>query len=411
MKKVLQAVVAILLLGSAVWAVGCKKEKTMVVETFQVTNITNYTATMGGKVSFDDSSSVVARGVCWSKNPNPEVNMNHHASGAGTGSFSCNVIDLEPATTYYVRAYAINSAGICYGSQVSFMTLTSGGGNGGDIGGGNSNVPEGAADGVFSVSSSQKVYISIGNLQYQASTSTWRFAEHPWDYVGNSANGNVDGSDNELISAHYSGWIDLFGWGTSGYDCGNVCYQPYYSSQVDVNYGPWGNYDLTGSYANCDWGVYNKISNGGNVARKWRTPTYPEWNYIFFNRQTPSNIRFVKARVNGVNGMIILPDDWETSVYTFSKPNDGTSSYASNTITETIWKTKLQINGAVFLPAAGERMGTSVSSSNTWGRYWTSSSYDAKDARYFYFFSSTFETQYRWSRFRGHSVRLVRNVE
>ena len=66
-------------------------------------------------------------------------------------------------------------------------------------------IPDGALPGLFSVSATQRVYFSQGNLQYQASTDTWRFAEHQYDYVG---------SDNRSISSTYSGWIDLFGWGT-----------------------------------------------------------------------------------------------------------------------------------------------------------------------------------------------------
>ncbi len=80
-------------------------------------------------------------------------------------------------------------------------------------------VPEGAINGKFSVASGKQVYFSKGNLQYQASSNTWRFAEHQYDFVGDDTNGNVSvGSDkcnNALISSSYTGWIDLFGWGTS----------------------------------------------------------------------------------------------------------------------------------------------------------------------------------------------------
>ena len=87
---------------------------------------------------------------------------------------------------------------------------------------------EGALSGVFSVSDTKQVQFSQGNLQYQASTNTWRFAENQWDYVGTQipdqyghAGGTVIGSDNSNISQTYSGWIDLFGWGTSGWNNGN----------------------------------------------------------------------------------------------------------------------------------------------------------------------------------------------
>ena len=76
--------------------------------------------------------------------------------------------------------------------------------------------PAGSINGLFSVSADKQVYFSQGNLQYQASTNTWRFAERQIDYVGLNSNGNVyEGGvqcDNALMSSTYSGWIDLFGW-------------------------------------------------------------------------------------------------------------------------------------------------------------------------------------------------------
>ena len=84
-------------------------------------------------------------------------------------------------------------------------------------------VPVGAISGKFTINANgDQVYFSQGNLQYQASTNTWRFAENQWNYVGgdefNQHYGNVEGSSNNEISSTYSGWIDLFGWGTSGWN-------------------------------------------------------------------------------------------------------------------------------------------------------------------------------------------------
>ena len=117
-------------------------------------------------------------------------------------------------------------------------------------------LPEGALGGLFSVSEGQQVRFSQGNLQYQASTSTWRFAENQTDCIG-------DGNAN--IGDAYDGWIDLFGWGTSGFNHGAVCYQPWSSSQDPHDYCAYGNpndnlYSQTGQ---ADWG-YNAISNGGS---------------------------------------------------------------------------------------------------------------------------------------------------
>ena len=109
-------------------------------------------------------------------------------------------------------------------------------------------------------SSGGKVYFSKGNLQYKASTNTWQFAANQYDYIGNA---------NSNISSSYSGWIDLFGWGTSGYNHGANCYQPWSTSQTDSDYYAYGQYtyDLYDQTGKADWG-YNAISNGGNVSNR-----------------------------------------------------------------------------------------------------------------------------------------------
>ena len=241
----------------------------------------------------------------------------------------------------------------------------------------NAQAPTGAINGLFSVGENTGVVFSQGNLQYKASTNTWQFATNQYDYIG-SANSN--------ISSTYTGWIDLFGWGTSGYhdssDPYNVNYQPWSTSYATVNsdynyfgYGPSTNMsdlNLTGSSANYDWGVYNAISNGGNTASTWRTLTQPEWYYLFSTRATASGIRYSKATVNGVNGVILLPDDWSADYYTLSNTNTSGANYSTNVITVSQWTT-LEQHGAVFLPAAGRRKGTSVSSVGSFGLYWSAS--------------------------------------
>ncbi len=92
------------------------------VTTTSVTSITYYSAVSGGNVTNSGGLGVTARGVCWSTSQYPTINSSHTSNGSGTGSFSSSITDLSPNTTYYVRAYATNSAGTAYGSQVSFTT-------------------------------------------------------------------------------------------------------------------------------------------------------------------------------------------------------------------------------------------------------------------------------------------------
>ncbi|HDZ42090.1 MAG TPA: hypothetical protein ENH59_10505 [Bacteroidetes bacterium] len=87
--------------------------------------ITSFTAASGGNVSDDGGGTVTARGVCWSTTAEPTISDNTLSSGTGTGSFICELDGLDASTTYYVRAYATNSTGTAYGSQVSFTTTES----------------------------------------------------------------------------------------------------------------------------------------------------------------------------------------------------------------------------------------------------------------------------------------------
>ncbi len=310
------------------------------VTTNEPTNITAESAVAGGTVTVPEGTHVFLRGVCWGTAPNPDIDGDHSSEETGVGVFNSTLEGLSPGTTYYVRAYAVTDYGLDYGNEMSFTTLFLG-----------------SLNGLFSVGENTQVCFSQGNLQYQASTNTWRFAENQWDYVG-EGNGNA--------SPTYEGWIDLFSWGTSGYDHGAVCYQPW-TQGGQLDHAAYGNrdYDLCDGNGQADWG-YNAISNSGNQERLWRTCKSSEWQYLLQNRQTPSGIRFAKAVVNGRNGLIILPDDWDPSVYVLNNTNEGNVSFEANTISAEDWNSLLENNGAVFLPATDME-------GNTHGAYWTAS--------------------------------------
>ena len=92
------------------------------VITMEGSDIAATTATCGGEVTSDGGDNVTARGVCWSITPNPTVANSHTADGSGIGAFISNLTGLYAGTTFYVRAYATNSAGTAYGNEVSFVT-------------------------------------------------------------------------------------------------------------------------------------------------------------------------------------------------------------------------------------------------------------------------------------------------
>jgi uncharacterized protein (TIGR02145 family) len=90
--------------------------------TTAVTSVTLTTAVSGGNITADGGGAVSARGICWSATSGPTTNDAKTSDAAGTGSFTSNMSLLLPGTTYYVRAYATNSAGTAYGNEVSFTT-------------------------------------------------------------------------------------------------------------------------------------------------------------------------------------------------------------------------------------------------------------------------------------------------
>lgn len=235
----------------------------------------------------------------------------------------------------------------------------------------------------FTTDDNTRVCFSQGNLQYEISAGIWRFAEHQYDYVG-AANCNI-GVQN------YNGWIDLFGYGTG--------------NNPTKYYGDFNHF--------YDWGN-NEISNGDN--KNWRTLKAEEWNYIFITRKTRSGIRYAMASVNGINGVVLLPDRWLSSIYYLNNTNNEWASYRSNTISLSNWTDILEANGAVFLPAAGDRDSLDVYSNNDIGVYWSNN--DGCEWNGYYYTTSClcFKNGHNYVQGKrpcscGCSVRLVYDVE
>lgn len=280
----------------------------------------------------------------------------------------------------------------------------------------------GATRSLFSVADGHRVHFACGNLQYNAAQGshtvagggtaqgTWRFANHQWDTIGSA---NLNGS------ATYDGWIDLYGWGTSGWNNGNTNYQPWVrTSTLDENeshgYGPTDGtsytYSLAGNYANADWGAYNAISNGGNTPGMWRTPTNNEWDFLIRNRSASTlngteNARYTAAQVNGIAGIILFPDS-------YSHPADVPLPEGVNTASTTSIYTvdewsKMEAAGCVFLPAAGTR-GVSEYIKG-YSSYW-SSTFSEEDISMAYCLSvDSYISTTQTTRSSGYPVRLIKD--
>lgn len=104
------------------------REVAVVVPTLTTTaasSITSTSASSGGSSISDGGASITFKGVCWSTSQNPTTANSNTNDGTGTANFTSSITGLLPNTTYYVRAYAVNSAGTGYGNQISFTTLPS----------------------------------------------------------------------------------------------------------------------------------------------------------------------------------------------------------------------------------------------------------------------------------------------
>lgn len=296
---------------------------------------------------------------------------------------------------------------------------------------GNVKVIDGAIQAEFSVSATKKVYFSMGNLQYNAAAGThacadgttkkgtWRFALTQYD---------VRKTGNDSIGANSSAWIDLFGWGTSGYhasDSHNTRYYPYSYDTTFVNttyntygYGPSTNKtdkNLTGTSANYDWGVYNAISNGGNQPGKWRTLTSDEWDYLLTKRLNADEL-YIRAFFDGNFQFIILPDNWynhKGNFISFSYETGIKTGVGGNTFTIEQWK-ELESYGAVCIPYGSRRVYNKYANS-LGGHYWSSTYYDQRTAYDFCFThitgSGMNSKEHNINRGIGCSVRLVKDVQ
>ena len=216
------------------------------------------------------------------------------------------------------------------------------------------NAPE--LPGVFSVGRNWKVQFSPGVLKYKASTNTWRFADSQLDVIGE---GNMN------ISSTYNGWIDLFGYGCTGY---NDKF-PWQYSDNPADYAPSRTEGITCS--EYDWGTYCDIQNGGEKG-SWHLMNSGNWYYLLQKRPNAYNLATF-LYIEDMYGLVIFPDDWQNTtdiVICFPEsPSDDrfeNGIYGSieliekNHFSKNQWK-KLEKTGAVFLPAVGWRIGQNMS--------------------------------------------------
>ena len=261
-------------------------------------------------------------------------------------------------------------------------------------------VPAGAINGLFSVSATQQVWFSQGNLQATTTDNganwTWAFAANQWDYIGEAAANNSISGDGTVSE---NGTVDLFGWSTVA---------TYYGINNDQDNGTY-----SGDFK--DWGG---LTIGSDAPGTWRTLTKDEWTYLFNGRSEKGvENRFAKAYldtnsdgIGDVHGVILLPDNYTHP--SGLNPIDGinvtgSTSYNSNNYNEEQWA-QMEANGAVFLAAAGYR-GISFSYVGERGYYWSSTEDELATTQAFMmnFSSGNLFPSRSNQKHYGNSVRLV----
>ena len=241
--------------------------------------------------------------------------------------------------------------------------------------------------GVFSVAADKQVRFSPGNLQYYCSSSSpqWRFAQHQYDTANFQA---------EAYAVNSGQWIDLFSFANSGYN-GRTPYQISATAPSDSAI----------SKTSFDWGWHNAIANGGNVTGRWRTLTAAEWSYLISDRSGCVGL----ALVNGIKGMIIIPDNWVQPADVSTFVSGSANGFSTNKYSTVAKWAKMEVAGAVFLPVNGYRDGTSPREGGKTGNYWTDKLESSKAKKLL--INSSGEALYDAQPAYGMSVRLVRDVE
>lgn len=140
------------------------------VTTDAISGIGTVSATGGGNVTNNGGLSITARGVCWGTTASPTTANNKTTDGTGTGTFVSAITGLTPGSTYYVRAYATNTNGTSYGSQVSFTAYAPG------TIGGNQTICAGATPALLSSTAAATGMPSV-IYQWQSSTDNVNFSD------------------------------------------------------------------------------------------------------------------------------------------------------------------------------------------------------------------------------------------
>lgn len=192
---------------------------TPALKTTDITSVASTSAVSGGSITSDGGEAITSKGVCWGTTADPTISNSKTADVSATGNFISIITDLNPNTTYYVRAYASNTAGVAYGNQLSFTTFIFQGASWKQ----KADFPGEARYSAASFSIGSKAYVGLGYNQsdfalkdiweWDQTTNIWtRKADYPGDsrglavcfsigtkgYIGTGNSFRTNGNTNEF---------------------------------------------------------------------------------------------------------------------------------------------------------------------------------------------------------------------
>ena len=375
-----------------------------IVTTADVTDITQTTAVSGGNVTDDGGAAVTARGVCWSKDPNPTIDNSFISNGNGTGSFTIEISGLTSATTYYIRAYATNSEGTSYGEQKSFTTLQ------------NIELPTVTTTIVTNVTSTTAT--SGGNVTDDGGATVtargvcWSTSPDPTIDDNKTSDGNGTGAfTSQLTNLTHSTtyYIRAYATNSEGTSYGE---QKYFSTLSDgmINGHQYVDLGLSSGlkWATCNIGA-DSPEDYGNYYAWGETETkaeYTEDNSVTFGQQLndiSGNAQYDAAAANwGGSWRMPTRDEIRELIYNCSWTPETQNGVDGFKVTGG--------NGNyIFIPASGYRDG---SSSYIYGEcyYWSSTPHQySSDYSYILYSDYEYQSEDMNYRYRGLTIRPVSN--
>ena len=375
MKKLSLFLVALVMI-----LVSCKPEiENPTVVTKSVGKVTETTASILGEVISDGGAEVTSRGVCWNTVGNPSVLDNCTQDGTGIGEYTSNLTDLTPNTTYYVKAYAMNSEGISYGEEKTFTTV-------------NVVAPTIVTKDVVNITKNSAEsggnVTSDGGEEVTARGVCWSTKENPTISDSHTTDGKGTGEYVSNMTGLKEGtkyYVRAYATNSKGTNYGSeISFRTNGHSYVDLG--------LSVKWATCNVGANSPEEYGDYFAWGEITPkeTYTEDNcptYELSKAQLKSQ-GYIDREGNLISQYDAARANWggEWRMPTLKEMDELKSKCTWTWITQgdtNGYKVTGPNGNSIFLPAAGHRNGSSLEYDATIGSYWSSTP-DEYDMYYYY---------------------------